>query len=984
MSKIITARTVAALLMSASAAALFAAPASAADNSPAPAADKAAAVKAKPNDELVITGTRIRGIAPIGSSLVQVDRQDVAKTGLTSAANLLYTLPSVLSMGTGSANSGGSDQQTASLNGLAFNKSANLRGLGPGATLNLVNGHRVPYEGGNMNSFDGDDIPTQMLERVEVVQDGTSPIYGADAIAGTVNFILRKPENTIEASGQYGWADGQQTYQATAVVGRNWGSGGLIVSYQRTHADRLAASSRPDLYSDNYSAFGGPPSSDFSSPGNVVVGGVDYAIPAGQNGSALTLAQLGAAGSTNRMNSWIGFDAEPESDRDTVAANFVQHITDHIELFADGFYSDRRFDIGYTSEGPRVSAFVPNSNFYSPCNRSFAGAAPALVTACGTGGLTVDYSTVDDAGVSDRHGYARGYNAAAGLHIDLPYQWRTTLEATGGQHQENAITSYFFGNGLLGASSLAGTTSTTAYNVFCDGSQFTCNPSSLTSGIPGTALNTLTTYTDEDYQISADGPLFTLPGGPVRLALGVERYYGTFINQNNFGVTPAKRHISSGFAELYVPLVGEDNNVPLIRKLELDVAGRIDKYSDVGTTRNPKIGVNWTVVDDFVVHASYGTSFRAPGLIDNDPFAQHGYIPFGPYPGSSVTSSLCTACAGVPGGLVFYDVIGGANGDLKPETAKSYSVGADWKPHMFPGFTASVNYWWINYKGQINTPVYNVGPFQAVNQQFYNNYIIYNPTLFPTLAANNPTAFFGNFPTVNQSVPSCAAVSGQKVTTQAQFNSLVSCINASGDGGLFGPPSNPANVAAIESGHRINSGVTQGDGLDLSAQYAFNTTMGSWQIGANAEYITDWNVSPIGGAPSAQQVNNFSYPLRFKARANIDWSNEVGPGRLSANGFLNFSNAYHIDQDLLPAGVSSQYTHISAYTTVDLAVSYMLSDHFGMSLARNTVFTVSVQDLFDAKPPLVLNAGGIIGNQFDPANANPLERAVQVQVSKKF
>ncbi len=191
-------------------------------------------------------------------------------------------------------------------------------------------------------------------------------------------------------------------------------------------------------------------------------------------------------------------------------------------------------------------------------------------------------------------------------------------------------------------------------------------------------------------------------------------------------------------------------------------------------------------------------------------------------------------------------------------------------------------------------------------------------------------------------------------------------------------------MAAVESGHRINSGATHADGLDLSAQYAWTTGIGSWQVGANAEYILRWRVAAITGAPEVDQVNKFGYPLRFKARGNVGWSNNVGPGRLSANVFLNYSNPYSIDLNELPAGVASKYGHIGSYTTLDVSVSYDTGSSAWTSLANNVVLTLSVQDLFDAAPPLVLNAGGVAGNLFDPSNASPLQRVVQLQLSKKF
>ncbi|MBL8550339.1 MAG: TonB-dependent receptor, partial [Hyphomonadaceae bacterium] len=860
------------------------------------AAQEAASAEAPATDDsgITVTGTRIRGVAPVGSALIQVDREELTRSGQTSTADMLYNVPAVLALGTGELRSGGNNQQTSDLTAYTFNKSANLRGLGAGATLSLLNGHRVPHEGAVMSAFDADNIPAQMLQRVEIVPDGTSPIYGADAVAGTVNYIMRAPAKAFEVYGQYGWADGRESNQGTIIAGYDWGSGGFMASLQRTHFDRLKAEDRPELYSDDYSPYGGAPPSSLSVPGNVVVNGVTYAIPAGQNGASLTLAQLGAAGSANRLNSWVGYDGAPEQDRDSFALNFNQRITDWLEFFGDAYYTKREYELNYISQGTRVTAVIPNSNFYSPCNRSLVGAPAALIAACGTGSLTVQYNTVFDSGPDNRAGTSEGWNSTVGLRFDLPMEWGGTLTYGEGEHDEHSITRFFLGNALPTFPELAGATAGTAFNIFCDTSQFACNPASMTSRIAGLPL-TVDTYDEiSDLQINFDGPLFSLPGGDVKLAVGAERYYEAFINANNFGANPGKRHVDSYYGELLVPIVGPENAIPLVHSLDFNIAGRVDDYDDVGKTENPKYGVNWAPVEDLRMHASYGTSFRAPDLVANNPFAQQGSLPIGPLPGSVITSSLCGTCASVPGGLTFIYALGGANGNLEPEESKSYSIGGDWTPSGIPGLTVSVNYWNVEYTGQVGTPTYNAGAFQAINQQLYNSNIIYNPALFPQFAANNPVAFFGAFPTVNQANALCAAVFGQKVTTQAQFNNLVNCINANGDGLLFGPPTAPSNVGAVLNGRRINAGSTEADGWDISAQYEWDSAWGEMRIGAIAAYTASWNVAPVEGAPPEDQVNQLGFPVQFKMRANFGWTGAVGPGELSANVFLNYTNSSNI------------------------------------------------------------------------------------------
>ena len=199
------------------------------EGAPTPAATDASATGPADQAEIVVTGTRIRGVAPVGSDLLQLDSAALEKTGQLSTADILAKVPSVLTLGSGSSYSGGSNQSTSDLNAMGFNKSPNLRGFGPQATLSLVNGHRVPYDGANMNTFDGDNIPVQMLQRIDIVADGGSALYGADAISGTVNYVMRAPFTGFEVYGQYGTADGQDSWQTTAVGGYDWGSGGIVV-----------------------------------------------------------------------------------------------------------------------------------------------------------------------------------------------------------------------------------------------------------------------------------------------------------------------------------------------------------------------------------------------------------------------------------------------------------------------------------------------------------------------------------------------------------------------------------------------------------------------------------------------------------------------------------------------------------------------------------------------------------------------------------
>ncbi len=952
-------------------------------------------------DAIIVTGTRIQGVAPVGSDLVQLGTEDILATGLTSTADVLNTVPSILQIGGGNAYTGGQSQQGSTLSSFNFNKSPNIRGFGYGATLSLMNGHRVPYEGGNMNAFDGDNLPAQILQRIDVVEDGGSALYGADAIAGTVNYILRKPEDTLEVYAGYGTNEGDQnSYYITGVGGLQWGEGtslegGIIVSYQHSDQDMFMASKRPDLYNDDLSPYGGQPSPIYASPGNIFIGGKYYAIPAGQNGEKLTLADLGNPASPNRQNTWTNIGVIPEMQADRVAVNFEQNLTDWLRVFGDGYYVKRHILLNGPASptANRALTFpmgtlpkVPNTNPYSPCNPShYAGGivtGPAdLVAACGAGYLEVAYNTVYDVGPPQRTGNTEGYTYGGGAEFTLPFDWTVTLTAYAGTQDEDAT-----------ATQLGGTTLPVglgSFNFFCDSSKFDCTDDATAKGMLATTitLKNHTRYEMEDYAVNASGTLFALPGGDLKAAIGAEYYKGSLLNQNNFGTNRLnRRDVKSVYGELYVPLVSSDMGVSFIDRLELTAALRYDDYSDAGGTTNPRLGLNWWPTESLKLFGSYGTSFHAPGLGDNDPYSQTSALST-IVSGGQISPSICAACQ-APGlaQAAIYQTIGGANGNLKPETSETYSFGAQWQPSSVPGLTASVKYWHTTYEGQINAPAYNVGTISAINRGIYNSQIIYNPAIFPELAANNPIAFFGNTATLDPTKPGCSAAIGQQANTQVVYDAMIQCFNSGGErGGLFGVATTPDKALALVNGRRINAGTTAADGLDFTANYSFDSGIGQWDIGGLATYVLHWKVAPIDGAPLTDEVNTFGYPQQFRARGYARWGKDTGIGRISAGAYVNYANSYEMDPGQLPVGVPASYAKIDSNTTVDLTLGLDTGDQASW-LANDFTLMLSVQNVFNTDPPLVVNQAGLAGSalRFDPTFASPLGRVIQVQIGKKF
>lgn len=936
--------------------------------------------------DVVVTGTRIRGVAPVGSTIMSIDPVTMQESGLSNTNDILQTNPAVLDLGVGPHTTGATSIQ----NGFSVVNSPDIHGLGIQATLSLVNGHRVWEQGVVGDVFDPSSVPVHMLARVEVVPEGTSPIYGADAIAGTVNYVLRKPEDVVETYAGGSLMHGLNSGYATGIVGHTWGdgdhTGGFIIGYQHTETGALAASAYPTLYNNNFSAFGGSPASDYAAPGNILVGGTTYAIPYGQNGQTLTLSQLGGPGSVNRQNIWGGTPAPNISQQDirnTLVINYYQNINEWLQFFGDSMYDHDALSGLGESTANDLAAAVPNSNPYSPCNTSHyphgvVTGPTALVAACASGSLAVNYNDLSQVGQELNWGTVQGWESSNGFHIGLPGGWQVTPQVSLNQSL------YYTARTAIGAPAA------NTFNYFCDPAAGNCaQPGAVPVTVPpydGTALATPTWANGRFLQLQSDGPLFTLPGGKVRLAAGIEDDFWSMKRISAAFTNPSKRD-KAAYAELYIPIVGRGNAVTGIQSLEVDIAGRVDDYTDTGTTQNPKIGLNWSPISSLKFHGSYGTSFRGPPIqteVDNSPIQWITSV----VPSTGISNALCPQCTnpalyGVNGAnkLVYQESVG-VNPHLAPETSTSFSVGFDWTPESIPGLQAGINWWWIDYINQVGTPEFNAGPAGAINAQVYNAHIIYNPTFFPQLARNNPYSYYTPKPTGNFSDPNCAAVAGKRITTQALFNSFLACSNDNTGGQIVtGATSmNSNDVIAYTYFGNVNAGSTLGSGFDLNAGYTWDNRWGNWKTIFTGEYIPRYDVSVIQGAPVVNEAGHFGYVLKFKGRLQLSYQRSFKFGALSPNLFLNYDGPYKEDLQYLPVGVPSSYSDIHAHVTLDASIVYSTGTTFDSWLGRNVTVTLSAQNLLNELPPRVLN--DLV--QFDPAYGWPPARVIQLQVGKSW
>jgi Outer membrane cobalamin receptor protein len=652
---------------------------------------------AQPAEAIVVTGSRIRGVAPVGSGVIAVGRDDITVTSAVSTSEVFRNIPQVVNVGIQESNRGAQ----GGAGNITYASSVNLRGIGPFATLTLIDGHRV-VGGGTQGLFvDPSIIPITALQRVEVVADGASAIYGSDAVAGVVNLILRRNLDGVDVNARMGFADNYTTRQLGAAVGKVWDTGQIMLSGEYSYHSALNGTDRSYIRSD-LRAFGGP---DFRStncnPGTIVVGGVNYAIPAG----GVTPANRDALipGTINRCEVGGYADVIPEIEKIGAVVTFRQELSPTITLEADGFYYRREFL--RQAEVPAQALTVPNTNafFVAP-----PGTNPPRVT--------VNYFFGNDFGNTFGYdGSSEAYQGTVGLDIKLSPEW--TFEA-GISHGHNEDIAYNYGPnpGAL-AAALASSNPATAFNPFGG-----ANSPAVIAAI-GNYVRLAAPGENDLLQAQAkiDGPLFALPGGDVSVAVGGEYVKIDVTAGSRTGPIGAltgsdasfSRNVKSAYAELFIPIFGADNETPGFRRLVLNLAGRYDSYNDVGETWNPKIGLNWEPVDGLKFRGNWGTSFRAPPLtslvsINASLSGQNYSDPLSP--------------TGFSAGYAINE----GNIDLKPEEATTWSVGVDFTPPSLPGFNASVTYFNVDYRGQITSLLGDLNVLQR--EELYPGLIIRNPS----------------------------------------------------------------------------------------------------------------------------------------------------------------------------------------------------------------------------------------------------------------
>ncbi len=599
-------------------------------------------------ERIEVTGSRIKRKDVEGPSPVQtITRDDIEKTGLDNLQQIFERLP-ISGVGTFSTR-GNSQDSTA--NGAA---AISLRGFGADATLVLINGRRIAisaFAENIVNSFvDINSIPVAAIERIEILKDGASAVYGSDAVAGVVNIILRKDFTGTEVTARYGGSDANYEKSASMVwgIGTEKSNATLILDYFLN--SELGNNEISQHSTANQAPFGGM---DFRSsrgfPGRYIVDGVttiDPDCPEDRAFGATCVFDYGPFGliapAAERVGAILQMSTEVNDSIELFAEMAVQHNTSE----AGGAATPLDGDAGLT-----VPANHPNNPFGED--------------------IDINRHRTVDAGPRRWDIESDSMRLLVGARGELTDEWEWEIGVQKGRSESTQT-----GNrtqGWVRTDFLQQEIDAGRYNPFGG----TINSQDVIDNITTSLVRQGESHiTSIDAFVS--GELFEMDGGNVGMVVGLEYRDedakdipdDQFVRGLIFGTesvsASAQRDQWAAFVEFMLPVTEE---------FELNLAVRHDDYDDFGNTTNPKVSMRWNPLENVVLRASWSEGFRAPSLaqIGLGP-SQESQFFTDTYKCPDPSDESNPACAATD-----YTIVFAGNPDLKAEESETWNVGVVWE-----------------------------------------------------------------------------------------------------------------------------------------------------------------------------------------------------------------------------------------------------------------------------------------------------------------
>ncbi len=639
------------------------------------AAGSAPADEESAEQTIVVTGSNIRGRTPAGADLQTITRRQIDEAGYLRATDALAQVPS---------NFPGVNRELGPAGNFNTNygTEVQIRGLGSGTTLTLLDGHRLP-QGGILGNFtDISLIPFGAVQRIEILKDGASAVYGSDAMAGVVNFVLYRDYRGVELRGRLAMVEGGAVQgQASVTAGTSWSSGSVLVALEYTTQDPILATDRPTRGRNiDLRPLGG---TDFrqtgGAPGTIISPGT-FAIPPG-SGVGLRPSDF-VPNTRNFRNTSERLWLVPHEDDYSAFIRVRQDLSEHVEVELSGMYARRESE--QETGGIQSTVTVPNTNpFYvNPTG--------------GTGPVRVTYNFIHDLGPTTFSGVVEQFGATGSATVQLPSSWRLRVSGQYGREDNLNFTRNNLNSSQVNLA-LADTNPATALNVF--GSGGNNNPATLDrirQTAQGQSRSDLT-FAD----IIVDGPIAIGPGLVPSFAFGAS-YRRDSIRRSTTTITAtattvldqidASANAYAAFGELSLPITFGDGT-GFFRGADISAAARYDRYNDViGDTLNPKLGVSLRLAGGLSLRGTWGTSFRAP------PIFRTRAIP-NITPELALPAVITDPTTNQPVNALLFQAIR----PLKPERSEFWGVGLTWRPPFYDEASFTVSYYNINYRDKFGS-----------------------------------------------------------------------------------------------------------------------------------------------------------------------------------------------------------------------------------------------------------------------------------------
>lgn len=685
---------------------------------------QSAAADGQSVEQVVVTGTRLGGDFSAPTPVTSIGSAELANSAVVTVADLVNNVPSFRLTNTPTESQkffGGGQNQL------------DLRGLGTVRTLVLLDGNRFTPTN-NTATVDTNMIPTGLVDRVDVVTGGASAAYGSDAVAGVVNFVLKKDIEGIQGTIQYStsqYGDSRNPYLSLAAGTSFAGGKGHVIlgidasknSGVGTLYSRNWGRSQPGLIAYGSSRPSGTPASAFSenvtysqqSAGGLIKSGPLKGVAFGPGGTPYNFdygtpySNLMVGGSNPGMNPFGNWSIEIPTKRIAGLGRVSYELTPDIQAYLELNYG---FD-----EGDGTDTFQQNSFIISSGNPYIPASVQAAMTADKLSTITVGRVLTETGGLHqhDTHETVGGRVGFVGEVFgdwdwDASYQFGRTYNlaaVTGPTNLANynaAVDAVMGNNGAPVCAPLASNPNLTAamaakvapncapFDVFGQGSP---SADSL-AYISGTAWGHQTLQ-QQDLAANLKGAPFSSWAGPINLATGIEYRTESVSNVSdptsaivgwstaNGGFYSGKESVTEGYLEFDVPLA---NDLPLAKSLDLNGAMRETYYSLSGYANTWKIGLTYEPTSELRLRGTRSRDIRAPNL--GELFASSG-------------SGIAVASAFNPinGQTGVLNASSSGNTSLVPEKADTTTLGVAYQPEWMPGFTASLDWYSIDVKDVI-------------------------------------------------------------------------------------------------------------------------------------------------------------------------------------------------------------------------------------------------------------------------------------------